>query len=88
MRKIATNHWSDITCSNCGAIKEEIQTTDSYSEGNANKGDKHMDFLECSNCGKQGVMTFTPPTNWYKLKGPLFGEDENISELETKAKQL
>lgn len=47
-----------------------------------------MEFLECSSCAKQGVMTFTPPTKWYKLKGPLFGEPENISELVTKAKQL
>lgn len=88
MREIRTNQRPNINCANCGAIKKHIETIDFYAEGGAEKGDKQMEFLECTKCKTQGLLTFTPPTEYFNLKGPLFGEDEYISELLEKAKNL
>jgi len=89
MRELETYHLPTEECAKCGNQRSDgFDTIDFFSEGEAEQGDKHMEFLECDECGAIGCMEFTPPTNMFKLKGRLFGEPEDIDSLYEIAKNL
>lgn len=89
MRKLETAYLPQEECASCGHQRSDgFDTKDFFSQGEAEQGDIHMEFLECDECGTVGCIEFTPPTNMFKLKGPLFGEPENIDELYHKAEGL
>lgn len=77
---------SNATCSNCG--HERLNLGEFHSEGNSQKGDKHAELYMCENCNTKGMVEFTPPTSHFTLKGPLFGEPEDIDNLLQQARQL
>lgn len=89
MRKIETYYLPIEECGNCGTQQSDgFETIDFFSEGDAEQGDKQMEFLECDNCNAVGCIQFTPPTNLFKLQGPLFGEQEEVDVLYEQAKNL
>lgn len=77
---------SEASCNECG--NDRIDLGEFHAEGNSSKGDKHMETYSCAECRTQGVVEFTPPTSSYTLKGPLFGEPEDVDELIQEARQL
>lgn len=89
MRKLKTSRLPVEECAKCGTQEPTgFETVDFFSEGEAEQGDKHMEFLECDECGAVGCIQFTPPTNMFKLKGDLFGESEDVDDLYETARSL
>lgn len=87
-RTIETKFIDSVQCAECGTQKSELEVLEFASENRGEQGDKHMEIYECPNCGTSGSMGFTPPTDMYTLKGPLFGEDEDPDDLESEVSQL
>lgn len=77
---------SEASCNECG--NDRLDLEEFHAEGNSGKGDKHMETYSCGNCGTQGIVEFIPPTNFYTLKGPLFGEPEDVDPLIQEARNL
>jgi hypothetical protein len=78
-----------ITNSCCqGCEYTHLRLKEFHSEGKAGHGDKHVEIYLCPDCNIQGAVEFTPPTDTYTVKGPLFGEPEDVTSIIEQARQL
>lgn len=77
---------SQASCNQCG--NESIELRDFNAEGKSSRGDKHIEIYACTECKAEGGVEYTPPTSTYTLKGPLFGEPEDVEKIKEEARNL